>query len=148
MSKNKSVWYAILVMLLWGSLFPMVKSGYTPYGISTLGDILFFAGVRFTVCGVVICLYTAIKTPSSFLNAKKALFYVLMSGMFAIVLHYGFTYSALKLTDSSKTAILKQVGVLFYVFLISLLWAYLQFLFLLQILHALCDNQYSFLENL
>lgn len=115
MSKNKSVWYAILVMLLWGSLFPMVKSGYTPYGISTLGDILFFAGVRFTVCGVVICLYTAIKTPSSFLNAKKALFYVLMSGMFAIVLHYGFTYSALKLTDSSKTAILKQVGVLFYV---------------------------------
>lgn len=115
MSKNKSVWYAILVMLLWGSLFPIVKSGYAPYGISTLGDILFFAGVRFTICGLIICLYTLIKNPSSFLNAKKALFYVLMSGMFAIVLHYGFTYSALKLTDSSKTAILKQVGVLFYV---------------------------------
>ena len=40
---------------------------------------------------------------------------IFLSGFIAISLHYGFTYSALKLTDSSKTAILKQIGVLFYV---------------------------------
>lgn len=51
MSKNKYMLYSLLVMLLWGTLFPMVKLGYGAYNIVTTGDILFFAGVRFTICG-------------------------------------------------------------------------------------------------
>lgn len=115
MSKNKSMLYALLVMLLWGTLFPMVKLGYGAYNIVTTGDILFFAGVRFTICGALICLYAFVTDKASFKDVKNALVPVLLSGLFAIILHYSFTYSALKLTDSSKTAILKQVGVLFYV---------------------------------
>lgn len=115
MNKNKSVLYALLVMLLWGTLFPVVKLGYSAYDIVTTGDILFFAGVRFTVCGALICLYAFITDKESFKDVKGALMPVLLSGLFAIILHYSFTYSALKLTDSSKTAILKQIGVLFYV---------------------------------
>ena len=34
---------------------------------------------------------------------------------FAIILHYTFTYAALSSTGGSKTAILKQIGALFYV---------------------------------
>ncbi len=120
MSKNKSVLYALFVMLLWGSLYPMVKLGYGAYNITTTGDILFFAGVRFTVCGALICLYTLIKDKASFKDVKGAIVPVLLSGLFAIILHYGFMYSALKLTDSSKTAILKQIGALFYVCFSSL----------------------------
>lgn len=120
MSKNKSMLYALLVMLLWGTLFPMVKLGYSAYNVVTTVDILFFAGVRFTVCGALICLYTFITGKDSFKEIKKALVPVLLSGLFAIILHYSFTYSALKLTDSSKTAILKQIGVLFYVCFSSL----------------------------
>lgn len=115
MSKNKSMLYALLVMLLWGTLFPMVKLGYNAYNIITTGDILFFAGIRFTVCGAFICLYTFITDKNSFKTAISSLAPILLSGLFAIILHYSFTYTALKLTDSSKTAILKQVGVLFYV---------------------------------
>lgn len=115
MSKNKSMLYALLVMLLWGTLFPMVKLGYGAYNIVTTGDILFFAGVRFTICGALISLYAFVTDKKSFKDVKRALVPVLLSGLFAIILHYSFTYSALKLTDSSKTAILKQVGVLFYV---------------------------------
>ena len=115
MSRNKSILYALFVMLLWGTLFPVVKLGYIAYNIVTTGDILFFAGARFTICGALICLYAFITDKESFKNAKNALIPVLLSGLFAIILHYSFTYSALKLTDSSKTAILKQVGVLFYV---------------------------------
>lgn len=120
MSKNKSIVYALLVMLLWGTLFPAVKLGYGAYNIVTTGDILFFAGVRFTVCGALICLYSFITDKDSYKSVKNALIPVLLSGLFAIILHYSFTYSALKLTDSSKTAILKQVGVLFYVCFSSL----------------------------
>ena len=60
-------------------------------------------------------MYVFITDKASFKNVKNALVPVLLSGFFAIILHYSFTYSALKLTDSSKTAILKQIGVLFYV---------------------------------
>lgn len=115
MDRKKMLLLSLLVMLLWGSLFPMVKLGYTAYGVITTGDILFFAGVRFTICGALICLYCMIKDRRTFVPVKSALLPVLLSGVFAIILHYGFTYVGLKLTDSSKTAILKQVGVLFYV---------------------------------
>lgn len=115
MNKNKSTFYALLATFLWGTLFPVVKLGYDAYNIITTGDILFFAGIRFTVCGALICLYAFITDKASFKGVKNTLVPVLLSGLFAIILHYSFTYSALKLTDSSKTAILKQIGVLFYV---------------------------------
>ena len=115
MSKNKYILYTLLVMLLWGTLFPVVKLGYSVYNILTTGDILFFAGIRFTICGLVISMYAFITDKHSFKNAVLSIIPILLSGLFAIILHYSFTYSALKLTDSSKTAILKQVGVLFYV---------------------------------
>lgn len=115
MSKKKLILSALLVMLLWGTLFPMVKLGYSVYNIVTTGDILLFAGIRFTICGGVICLYALLKDRNSYKTVNGSIIPVLLSGLFAITLHYAFTYTGLSLTDSSKTAILKQVGVLFYV---------------------------------
>jgi drug/metabolite transporter (DMT)-like permease len=102
-------------MLLWGSLFPMVKLGFSVYAVESTADILLFAGIRFVICGVVICLFAAIKDKVSYRPVKASLIPILLSGMFAIILHYGFTYLGLELTDSSKTALIKQVGALFYV---------------------------------
>ncbi len=115
MRKYGSLLITLFVMLLWGSLFPMVKLGYSAYGINTTGDILLFAGVRFTVCGALICIYALIRDKGSYRDVKGSLTPVLLSGLFAIILHYGFTYTGLSLTDSSKTAIIKQIGALFYV---------------------------------
>lgn len=106
---------ALLVMFLWGSIFPSVKLGYKAYGIVTLGDTLYFAGVRFTICGAIICLYSLIREKQNFRAVKGAILPILLSGLFAIILHYSFLYTGLQLTDSSKSAILKQVGPLFYV---------------------------------
>ncbi len=107
-------------MLLWGTLFPTVKLSYSAFDISTTGDILFFAGMRFVVCGGVICLFSLVTDKESFKPAKSSILPILLAGLFSIILHYACTYSALQLTDSSKTAILKQVGVLFYVCFSSL----------------------------
>lgn len=115
MSKRKTISAALLVMLLWGSLFPLVKLGYGAYNITTTGDILLFAGIRFTICGAVICLYSFIKNKTAFKMNAKSVILVLLSGLFAVILHYSFTYMGLSLTDSSKTAILKQIGALLYV---------------------------------
>lgn len=93
----------------------MVKLGYDIYNIKTTGDILFFAGVRFTICGASICLFSLIKDRNFLKMNKKSIVLVLLSGLFAVILHYSFTYLGLSMTDSSKVAILKQTGALFYV---------------------------------
>ncbi len=115
MSKHKTVVAALFTMLLWGSLFPMVKLGFSAYEVKSTADILLFAGIRFVICGAVICLFAAVRDKASYRPVKGALLPILLSGLFAIILHYAFTYMGLGLTDSSKTALLKQVGALFYV---------------------------------
>lgn len=120
MKKNKSVFTALFVMLLWGSLFPAVKLGYRAFDITGTGDILYFAGVRFTICGIAICIYAGLTDRKSYRAAFSCMLPILWSGVFAIILHYACTYSALRFTDTSKTAILKQVGTLFYVCFSSL----------------------------
>lgn len=112
--ETKAVLATLVVMLLWGSLFPMVKLGFKAYDVVSTGDILLFAGIRFTVCGIIINLFSLL-TKRKFAPAFKNVIPVLSSGVFSIILHYAFTYLALSMTDGSKTAILKQVGVLFYV---------------------------------
>ena len=115
MSKHKTIWLALLTMLLWGSLFPMVKLGFSAYKVKTVADILLFAGIRFVICGGIICIIAAIKDRASYRPVKNSVVPILLSGVFAIILHYGFTYTGLELTESSKTALIKQIGALFYV---------------------------------
>lgn len=115
MSKRVSVALALLTMVLWGSLFPMVKRGFAAYAVEGVADILLFAGVRFVICGGVICAFCAVFRRSHLRTARGSLAPILLSGVFAILLHYGFTYLGLELTDSSKTALLKQAGTLLYV---------------------------------
>ena len=115
MKKNKALFVSLLVMVLWGLLFPTVKLGYRVFGIESIGDILSFAGMRFLVCGVVITIYAAIRMPKDFQGLKNGWWQVLLSGLFAIILHYAFTYIGLRSTDGSKTAILKQLGAVFYI---------------------------------
>lgn len=115
MSKKKSLCLALLVMLLWGTLYPMVKLSFATYQIKTTADLLLFAGIRFVICGGIICVFSAIKDKYAYGNVGKSIGPVLLSGLFAVVLHYGFSYVGLEMTASSKTALIKQLGVLFYI---------------------------------
>ncbi len=115
MTKSKSIILTLFVMLLWGSLYPMVKLSYSAYGIKTVGDTLLFAGIRFAICGLIISLFSLIRDKSAVNAAKPQMLPILASGLFAIILHYGFVYIGLMLTDSSKTSIIKQIGTLLYV---------------------------------
>ena len=115
MGKGKSIALTLFVMLLWGSLFPMVKLGFAAFQVESVGDILLFAGIRFTLCGGVIWAFALCKKQTPFDKVKNSLVPIFLSGAFAIILHYAFTYIGLTTTASSKTAIEKQIGVLFYV---------------------------------
>ena len=106
----------MLTMLLWGSLFPVIKLGFAVYKVSSIADILLFAGIRFVICGAVICAIAALnEKKEAYKNTGKCIFPILLSGFFAVVLHYSLSYAGLELSASSKTALIKQVGALFYV---------------------------------
>lgn len=113
--KNKNILLALLTMLLWGSLFPMVKLGFRVYHIVSTADILLFAGIRFVICGGIILVFATLKNTQQNGCINRSILPILLSGVFSIVLHYSFTYVGLELTNSSKTALLKQVGALLYV---------------------------------
>lgn len=113
----KTIFLALLVMALWGSLFPFVKIGYEAFRINStdIPSILMFAGTRFALCGSVISVIALIKRDPIEAPKLKSIGYILLIGMFSIVLHYAFTYIGLSSTDSSKTALIKQLGALLYV---------------------------------
>lgn len=113
----KTIFLSLIVMALWGSLFPCIKIGYEAAHIngSDIPSILMFAGERFTLCGIVISAIAIFKKDRIESPKVKAISMYLLIGLFAIVLHYAFTYIGLSSTDSSKTALIKQLGALLYV---------------------------------
>lgn len=113
--KNKGLVFSFVVMILWGLLFPTVKLGYKIFEISSVSDILTFAGLRFLICGLIISIFVLVRNPKAYKALKKHWHMVLLAGVFSIILHYSFTYIGLSITEGSKTAILKQLGAVFYI---------------------------------
>ena len=73
---------AIIVMVLWGSLFPFVKWGFLEFGISSnnVPDVLLFAGLRFLISGAILTIFSSfvIKKTGAVkqLKNKKVLLYI------------------------------------------------------------------------
>ena len=113
----KTVLLSLLVMAFWGSLFPFIKIGYSAFNISSssIPDILMFASVRFIISGLIVCLLCFARKEKIATPKLKNIGNIFIMGLFSIVLHYTFTYIGLSTTDSSKTALIKQLGALLYV---------------------------------
>ena len=113
----KTVSLSLLVMALWGSLFTVVKIGYGAFNISSssISGIIMFASVRFIISGLVVCAFSFFRKEKIEAPKGKSIASIIMVGLFSIVLHYIFTYVGLSTTDSSKTALIKQLGSLIYV---------------------------------
>ena len=62
------------------------------------------------VCGIALAKKQPLERPRA-----SSIGGILLMGLFSIVLHYTFTYIGLSTTDSSKTALIKQLGALIYV---------------------------------
>ena len=55
-NKVASVLFAVIVSILWGTLYPMIKIGYKVFEIdnTAVSSILLFAGVRFLISGIIL----------------------------------------------------------------------------------------------
>ena len=113
----KTLALSLLVMTLWGSLYPFVKLGYTVFEINSksVPDILMFAGMRFLISGLAVSMFSVVKKEKIAPPKAKNIGFIVLMGLFAVVLHYACTYLGMTTTASSKTALIKQLGALLYV---------------------------------
>lgn len=116
---------AVVVMMLWGSLYPTVKLGYEKFEIDTAyyPNLLLFAGVRFTVSGALITLFLTAKNKKiPTVSTGKEWLGIAVVGLFSVMLNYSLAFYGLSIVASSKTALLKQAGALIFIVISALLF--------------------------
>ena len=132
MNKNKSllekptmvVIVAVLCCLLWGSAFPCIKLGYQLFDIPS-GDSssqILFAGIRFTLAGILVILAGSIMQRKFLKPSKAAIPKVLKLCMFQTVLQYIFFYIGLAHITGVKGSIVNAVNVFFTILVSCLLF--------------------------
>lgn len=115
---------ATFCCLLWGSAFPAIKSGYQLFKISstdTASQIL-FAGIRFTIAGLLILITTSVKDKSFLRIAKKNIPKLLILSLCQTVLQYLFFYISLANIRGSHGAIITSTNVFMAILIAALVF--------------------------
>ena len=115
---------AVISCMLWGSAFPSIKTGYALLGIvsdNTASQIL-FAGVRFTLSGLLTILIFSIANKRFLRPQKKDWGKVLKLGSVQTVMQYLFFYIGLSSATASKSSILSGIGPVFAILVASFLF--------------------------
>lgn len=106
---------AIFCCLLWGSAFPCVKIGYNLFEIDnqSVPSLMLFAGVRFTLAGVLVIIFGCAAKRKFLFPKPKNLWRVGLVSLFQTVLQYTFFYIGLANTAGVKASVLNGLGVFF-----------------------------------
>lgn len=115
---------AMLCCLLWGSAFPCIKIGYRLFciiGSDTATQIL-FAGLRFTLAGILTIIIGSIISRKALVLDKKAVGKVFSLAMIQTVIQYLFFYIGLANTSGVKASIIEAVNVFVAILVASLLF--------------------------
>lgn len=114
---------AVLCCYLWGSAFPCIKIGYRLFFIEscdTASQIL-FAGVRFTLAGILVFLMGSILQKKILIPKKENWLMVLKLCMLQTVIQYLLFYIGLAKTTGVKSSIIQGSNVFFALLVSSLL---------------------------
>jgi drug/metabolite transporter (DMT)-like permease len=106
---------AIMCCILWGSAFPCVKIGYRLFGVDTshVPSIILFAGLRFTLAGILVITFGCIQQKKFILPKKQNWWRVLLVCLFQAVAQYIFFYIGLANVTGVKGSVLNGLGVFF-----------------------------------
>ena len=106
---------AIFCCILWGSAFPCVKIGYNLFNVDTthIPSVILFAGLRFTLAGVLVIAFGCITQKRFLLPKPKNWWRVLLVSIFQAILQYIFFYIGLANVSGVKGSVLNGLGVFF-----------------------------------
>ncbi len=125
MTKTIVVWLgALICSALWGSAFPCIKIGYDLMGIcaTDTGAQILYAGLRFTIAGVLAIIIGSVTAKKFLYPKKKALPKVAVLSLFQTIIQYLFFYIGLAHTDGTKASIIEGMNVFVAIAVSSLIF--------------------------
>ena len=119
---QKPVWvvvFALTAAIAWGWAFPLIKVGFSAFGITTdmTGSKMLFAGIRFAAAGTIV-LSLARSNGRSFKTSCIADWrFILAFSLMNTTLHYFFFYVGMSHSEGSRAAILNSLSTFLVVLL-------------------------------
>lgn len=106
---------ATLCCILWGSAFPCIKIGYALFGISPshTPSLLLFAGLRFTLAGLLALCIGSICSHSWLIPKRTSWLMILKLGLVQTVTQYIFFYIGVAHASGVKSSIIVSANVFF-----------------------------------
>ena len=106
---------AVFCCILWGSAFPCVKIGYKLFEIdqSSPACLMLFAGMRFSLAGILVIVFGCITQKKFLLPKAKNLWRIGLVSVFQTIAQYSFFYIGLAHTAGVKASVLNGLGVFF-----------------------------------
>ena len=119
---EQPLWVAVFAFfsaVIWGFAFPLLKLGFVEFGIAQdmTGSKMLFAGLRFTLAGIIILIIAKLSHRSFAWKAQPArekykdFLYLLLFTLMNTTLHYAFFYIGLSHSQGARAAILNSLGV-------------------------------------
>ena len=125
LQKTLVVWLGALVCCaLWGSAFPCIKIGYALMDISSsdVATQIYYAGIRFTLAGVLAIVLGSITSRTFIVPSAKALPKVAALSLFQTVLQYLFFYVGLAHASGVNASIIEGLNVFVAIFIAGILF--------------------------
>ena len=113
---------ALLCTALWGSATPFIKTGYECLRVAGTPSIMLFAGIRFTLAGIITVIIYSIIERKFLYPKKKNLKYVGVISVFQTILQYIFFYVGLANTSGVKGTILSGSSAFFSILVATLIF--------------------------
>ena len=113
---------ALLCCALWGSATPAIKTGYKLLSVSGTPSIMLFAGIRFTLAGVLTVLIYSIARRRFLFPKRENVGRVLTISAFQTVIQYIFFYIGLANTLGVKGTIESGSSAFFCILIASLIF--------------------------
>ncbi len=116
---------AVLCCALWGSATPFIKTGYElilPGEMKTTAATILFAGLRFTIAGLLTVIIYSIARRRVLLPKKENAGRILLVSLFQTVLQYIFFYIGLSNTSGVKGTIFSGSNAFFAVLVSALIF--------------------------
>ena len=113
---QRPVWVALFALTAataWGWAYPLIKQGFGEFGITQemTASKMLFAGVRFTLSGLIVLAIALSKGLSLRINKPSGWGYLVGYALLNTTIHYAFFYIGLSHSEGARAAILNSLGV-------------------------------------
>lgn len=107
---------------LWGSAFPYVKIGYKLFNITDTSSQILFAGLRFTLAGIMTILIGSVLNKKFLFPLKTSWKPVFTLSFFQTFVQYLFFYIGLSITTGVKASLIEGTCAFFSILIASLIF--------------------------